>query len=161
MIILKNEIKWGKLIVCILIPLALGGVSAWLTHSSMEHYANIYKPVLSPPGWVFPVVWTILYVLMGVASYLIRVADVSDPRKKRALTLYAIQLLVNVIWPLIFFNAEKYLLAFAWLVLLWLLVWGCTASFRYISKRAGQLLIPYLIWLFYAGYLNLGVYLLN
>ena len=158
---MKHEIKWGKLIVCILIPLALGGVSAWLTRGSMAHYEDVYKPLLSPPGWVFPVVWTILYVLMGIASYQICVADVSDDRKKRALTIYAVQLLVNVIWPLIFFNAEKYLLAFVWLVLLWILVWWCMRLFRAIRKQAGTLLVPYLIWLFFAGYLNLGVYLLN
>jgi len=158
---LKNEIKWGKLLGSVLIPLALGGVSAWLTRGSMAHYGQVYKPVLSPPGWLFPVVWTILYVLMGLASYLILRSDAPEEKKKRALTLYAVQLLVNVVWPLIFFNAERYLLAFLWLVALFVLVWVCAARFRAVCKRAGDLLIPYLVWLFFAGYLNLGVYLLN
>ena len=158
---MKTEIKWGKLAVCVMIPLALGGLSAWLTRDSMAHYGELYKPALSPPAWLFPAAWTVLYVLMGLACYLIVQAEVPAAVKKRALRLYGAQLVVNVIWPLILFKAERYLPAFLWLVLLFVLAWACLRSFRAIRKAAGDLLIPYLLWLFFAGYLNLGVVLLN
>lgn len=158
---MKQNIKWGKLTLCVLIPLAAGGLGALLAGESMEHYNSLYKPLLSPPSWVFPVIWTLLYVLMGIASYLVLTSEVSEPRKKRALTVYGVQLAVNMLWPLLFFRLEAYLLSFIWLALLWLLIWLCELLFRYIRKAAGDLLIPYLLWVFFAGYLNLGIYLLN
>ena len=124
-------------------------------------YGQMYKPLLSPPGWVFPVVWTILYILMGIACYQVWQSDASAARKRRALTLYAVQLAMNALWPLLFFRLSAYLAAFLWLVLLLAVVWMCALTFRYIRKSAGDLLTPYLLWLLFAGYLNLGVYLLN
>lgn len=155
---IKNK---KRLALCIAAALAAGGLGAWLAGDSMGGYGAMYKPLLSPPGWVFPVVWTILYVLMGLASYLVWDADAAAPRKKRALSLYAAQLAVNALWPLLFFRLGQYLPAFFWLLLLAVLVWACSVLFRYISRRAGALLTPYLIWLAFAAYLNLGVYLLN
>ena len=143
------------------LALLVGGLSSVITQGEMEAFAALRQPPLSPPGWVFPVVWTILYVLMGLASYLVWDADAAAPRKKRALSLYAAQLAVNALWPLLFFRLGQYLLAFFWLLLLAVLVWACSVLFRYISRRAGALLTPYLIWLAFAAYLNLGVYLLN
>ena len=158
MIFLK--IQWKKLIVCVLIPLAVGGLSAFLTRNSMESFDNLTKPPLSPPGWLFPVVWSILFVLMGIASYLVLVSD-KPARSKTALTVYGIQLAFNFFWSIIFFNFEMYLFAFVWLMILWLLIIITTVLFWRIDKRAGYLMLPYLIWVTFAAYLNFGIYLLN
>ncbi len=158
---MKKHLKWQKLAICILIPLAVGGLSAWLSRDGMMYYENLYKPLLAPPGWVFPVAWTLLYILMGIASCLVYCGDASQPRKKRALTVYAVQLGVNFVWPLLFFRFGLFWLAFFWLLLLCILVWACMVMFRYILPKAGNLLLPYLLWLLFAVYLNLGVCLLN
>lgn len=152
------KIQFKKLIFCIAIPLAVGGISALLTSNTMETFSTINKPPLSPPAWLFPVVWTILYVLMGIASYLVLT---SEKPNRDALTTYAIQLAFNFFWSIIFFNFELYLLAFIWLVLLWLLILKTTKQFYEISKPAGYLMVPYLLWVTFAGYLNLAIYLLN
>ncbi len=152
------KIQWKKLIACLAIPLAVGGLSALLTRNSMETFQVINKPPLSPPGWLFPVVWTILYVLMGIASYLVLT---SGKPNRTALAVYGIQLFFNFLWSIIFFNLEQYLFAFVWLVLLWLLILATTVLFYRISKPAGYLMLPYLLWVTFAGYLNLSIYLLN
>ncbi len=152
------KIEWKKLLICIVIPLAVGGLSAFLTQESMETFGALNKPPLAPPGWLFPVVWTILYVLMGIASYLVLA---SQKPNRTALSFYAIQLTFNFAWSIIFFNLEMYLFAFIWLVLLWLLILLTTVSFYAVSKPAGYLMIPYLLWVTFAGYLNLAIYLLN
>lgn len=154
------KIQWKKLIICVLIPLAVGGLSAFLTRNSMESFDNLTKPPLSPPGWLFPVVWSILFVLMGIASYLVLVSD-KPARSKTALTVYGIQLAFNFFWSIIFFNFEMYLFAFVWLMILWLLIIITTVLFWRIDKRAGYLMLPYLIWVTFAAYLNFGIYLLN
>ena len=156
--ILILKIQWKKLLACLAIPLAVGGLSALLTRNSMETFKALNKPPLSPPGWLFPVVWTILFVLMGIASYLVLV---SGKPNRTALTVYGIQLVFNFVWSLIFFNMEQYLFAFVWLVILWLLILITTVLFYRISKPAGDLMLPYLAWVSFAGYLNLGIYLLN
>lgn len=157
----SGKIKWKQLVICVAIPLAVGGLAALLTRGSMADYEDVYKPLLSPPGWVFPVVWTILYVLMGVASYLVYTSSASPERIRRAMTAYALQLAANFIWPLLFFLLEVYLIAFIWLIVLFALALVCALRFGYIDARAGKLMTPYLVWLFFAAYLNLGVYLLN
>lgn len=154
------KIQWKKLIISVLIPLAVGGLSAWLTRNSMESFDNLAKPPLSPPGWLFPVVWSILFVLMGIASYLVLVSD-KPARAKTALTVYGIQLAFNFFWSIIFFNFEMYLFAFVWLMILWLLIILTTVLFWRIDKRAGYLMLPYLVWVTFAAYLNFGIYLLN
>lgn len=154
-----HQIKWKPLIICLLIPLAVGGLSALLTMGSMEVYGNLNQPPLSPPGFLFPIVWTILFILMGISSYLIFVSD--DRNKTKALIIYAVQLVFNFVWSLIFFNMQSYLFAFIWLVILWALIIVMIVSFWKISKPAALLQIPYLLWVTFAGYLNLGVYLLN
>ena len=152
------KIKWKKLIVCLLIPLAAGGLSALLTKDSMGSFDSINKPPLSPPGWVFPIVWTVLFILMGIASYLV---SFSGNRSQTALTFYGIQLFFNFVWSLIFFNFSQYFLAFMWLAILWFLILITTALFYMISKPAAYLMIPYLIWVTFAGYLNFSICLLN
>lgn len=152
------HIQCKTFLVCLAVPLIIGGVSAFLTQSSMETFQSVIKPPLSPPGWLFPVVWTILYILMGIASYL---AVTSENSSRSALVIYGIQLVFNFFWSLIFFNQEQYLFAFIWLVALWILVLITTILFYRITKPAGYLMIPYLLWVTFAGYLNFGIYLLN
>ena len=149
------------LLLCLLVPLAAGGIGALLAGGFGGSYEAMYKPVLSPPGWVFPVVWTALYLLMGYASFLVLASEASMPRKRRALTVYGVQLGINMLWPLFFFRLGWYTFAFVWLLALVAAVLLCRMLFRYIEKRAGDLLTPYLIWLFFAAYLNLGVAILN
>ena len=149
------------LIICLLIPLAVGGLAAWLTMGSMAQFAALAQPLLSPPGWVFPVVWTILYLLMGWASFLIWKSDAPQAAKKRTLGLYGVQLAVNFVLPLLFFRAGLYGFALIWLVILLVLVAETMLAFGRIDRRAAWLLAPYFLWLLFAAYLNAGVWLLN
>lgn len=149
------------LIICLLLPLAVGGLAAALTQGSMEHFAALAQPPLSPPGWVFPVVWSALYLLMGAASFLVWKADAPQAEKTRALVLYGVQLAVNFAWPLLFFRAGLYGFALVWLALLLFLVIETAFAFGCIDRRAVWLLTPYLLWLLFAAYLNAGVWLLN
>lgn len=150
--------QWKTLVICIAIPLAVGVVSALLTRSGMMTFAELNKPALSPPAWMFPVVWTILYVLMGIASYLVAT---SKKPNGAALITYGLQLVFNFFWSIIFFNLQAYLFAFVWLVILWVLILKTTVKFFKIDETAGILMIPYLLWVTFAGYLNLSIYLLN
>ena len=154
---MKN-IQWKKLLLCIAIPLAVGGLAALLTGSSMEKFSSLKQPPLAPPGWLFPVVWSILYVLMGIASYLVLV---SGKPNRIAMRLYALQLAVNFLWPLLFFRWEFYGFAFAWLVLLWVLIVATAMRFYAITAPAGWLFVPYILWVTFAGYLNLSIAIMN
>jgi tryptophan-rich sensory protein len=151
------NIKWKPLIVSLLISLGVGIVSALITSGSMDVYDTVYKPPLAPPAWLFPIAWTLLYILMGVAAYLVYVSDADDTSKKMALFVYGVQLLVNGLWPVIFFSFELFPLAFAWIILLWYLVYLTYQRFSGINKLAGWLLIPYLAWLTFAAYLSLMI----
>lgn len=150
-----DNIKTKPLIVSLAISLGAGVLSWLLTADSMKQYSMMYKPPLSPPGWVFPAVWTILYILMGVAAYLVYIS--SSGEKTSALRIYFLQLAANVIWPVIFFRYKAYLPAFAWLVLLWYLIFITIKQFSEINKLAGKLLVPYLLWVTFAGYLNFAI----
>lgn len=152
-------IKWKPLFISILLPLAVGGLSAVVTGKAMQDFMTFNKPALSPPAWLFPVVWTILYILMGIASYIVWQSKNSD--KDLALKFYGVQLLFNFFWSYIFFNLQNYLFAFIWLIILWLLIIVTTVLFYRIDKKAGYLLIPYLLWVTFAAYLNFAIYLLN
>lgn len=157
------DLKMNKklLVICLLIPLAVGGLTALLTGDGMDVFETLNKPPLSPPGWLFPVAWTILYLLMGLASYLVLTSGEPQAVTGRAIRLYGIQLAFNFLWPIFFFNLSMYLFAFIWLVALWLLILVTTVQFYRIKKLAGYLMIPYLLWVAFAGYLNMGIYLLN
>lgn len=150
--------QWKTLIFCIAVPLAVGGLSALLTRNSLQTFDSINKPILAPPGWLFPVAWTILYILMGIASYLV---ITSRKPNGSALITYGLQLIFNFFWSIIFFNLSLYLFAFIWLVILWLLILKTTIKFCQISKPTGYLMIPYILWVTFAGYLNISIYLLN
>ena len=127
----------------------------------MGEFTLLRRPPLSPPMWVFPVVWTILFAAMGFASYLVYTAGGRRGEKRSALWTYGLQLLVNFAWPVFFFELNWRLFAFFWLILLWAMILGVTVQFFRIRPRAGLLMLPYLAWVAFAGYLNFGIYLLN
>lgn len=143
------------------IPLAAGALSALISMPSSPSniYASLNKPPLSPPAFLFPIVWTILYILMGVSSYLIYKSNAST--KSDALFNYGVQLFVNILWPFLFFRFSAILPALVWLIFLWILVFHMIRQFTEINHVAGLLQIPYLTWLTFAGYLNASIYLLN
>lgn len=145
-------------IVSIAAALAVGGLSALLTGDSMEKYAALRQPPLSPPGWIFPVVWTMLFVLMGVGAAMVYLSSSSG---KKPIAIYGLQLIVNFFWTILFFLLEARLFAFFWLVLLLCLAVWMAISFGRANRTAGLIQIPYILWLVFAGYLNMGVYLLN
>lgn len=155
------------LVISILIPLAVGTVAGLLTMGGMESFETINKPPLSLPAWIFPIAWTILYTLMGISYYLIYTYETENgnsqesKEKTKALSTYGYQLLVNFLWPVFFFNFQWYFFAFLWLAFLWILVAKMILEFGVISKTAALLNVPYLLWLSFAGYLNLGIWLLN
>lgn len=155
---MKKQVK--QLLIALAIPLAVGGLASLLS-GGMGQYRAMNQPPLSPPGWVFPIVWTILYLLMGYSSYRVYTAGKSPAFTKKALKLYAAQLLFNFVWPIVFFSFGWYLAAFFVLVALWVLILLTLRAFTAIDETAGDLLIPYLLWVTFAGYLNLGIYLLN
>ena len=158
---MNGKFQWKKLLIALAVPLAVGTLASLITGETVLDYAAVQKPPLSPPGWVFPIVWSVLYALMGLASWLVWVSDASRQRVRSALILYGLQLAVNFFWPIIFFALKLYFAAFLWLLLLWVLVAACTLRFIYIRKGAGIIMLPYLLWLGFAAYLNMGVYLLN
>lgn len=145
--------------VFIAITLAVGGITALITSGSMSDYKALAKPSFAPPGWLFPIVWTILYVLMAVAAARVWLSDSSNAGK--AIIFYAIQLTVNFFWPIIFFNFGAFMFAFIWLILLLVLVVFTAIEFNKADKIAANLLIPYILWLVFAGVLNFSVYMMN
>ena len=149
-----------KLLICLGLPLAVGGLSTLLS-GGMDLYSDLVKPPLSPPGWLFPVVWSILFLMMGYASSRILTSDAPKDEKRRALTFYGIQLMLNFLWSPVFFGLGWLLVAFFVLVALWVMILITANSFSQIDKLAGKLLIPYLMWVAFAGYLNFAFYLLN
>lgn len=154
-----HKINLKHLAISLAISLGVGILSGISTMGSMENFEKISKPPLTPPGIVFPIVWFILFTLMGISSYIIYESD--SPNSKNALTVYGIQLVVNFIWPLLFFNMQAYLFSFIWILLLWILIIIMIVQFYKISKPAALLQIPYLLWVTFATYLNFGVFLLN
>lgn len=152
---MKIDIK--KLLFYILITLGIGSLPALFVR--FDTYKNFVKPPLSPPGVLFPIVWTILFILMGISIY--RIVMTKDFGIDSLKILYFVQLFVNALWTPIFFGLNAFLFAFIWLLILLILVVIMVIKFHYIDKTSAYLLIPYVIWLVFAGYLNLGVYILN
>lgn len=152
--------KFKMRIISWVIPLAVGGLATLLSGGT-KLYQTINQPPLSPPGWVFPIVWTILYVLMGEAAYRVLTSGADKEQIRKALIAYGVQLFLNFLWPLFFFGGQMYLTAFIILIALWIAILVTTRWFSQIDEIAGDLLLPYLLWVTFAGYLNLGVFLLN
>ncbi len=156
---------WSKIkpyVISIGIALAVGGLSALLTSGSMDIYSEIVRPPLSPPSILFPIVWTILYILMGISSAMIFNEYKNQPAQvTRSLIIYGISLFLNFFWSIIFFNMRTYLFSFIWLILLWISILLTIINYFKIKPIAGILQIPYLLWVTFAGYLNLAIYILN
>lgn len=151
--------KYKYLIISILISLGVGGLSALITGGDMDTYKYLSKPPLSPPSVLFPIVWTILFILMGISAYMVYVSK--DRDKDSALTVYVIQLIVNFFWSIIFFSLKLRLFALIWIILLLVLIIIMIVKFYRISYKAGLLQIPYLIWTCFATYLTIAIYILN
>ena len=152
-------IKLKSLLWNLFIPLAGGAIVGFLTKNSMNVYNNVARPALAPPPIVFPIVWSILYVLMGISSYLIY--ESKSIYKEKSLYVYYIQLILNFTWPIVFFSGKMFLVAFFILLLLWGMVIWMTGLFYKVKPVAAYLQIPYLIWLGFAAYLNLSIGFLN
>ena len=154
--------KYKPFIVSVVIALAVGGLSAAVTSQSMEVYSKINQPPLSPPSILFPIVWTILFTLMGISAALVyRFKDTKHDGVRTALIVYAVNLAVNFIWSIIFFNMQAYLFAFVWILLLIAVIVAMIILFKRISPLAAYLQIPYVLWVAFAAYLNLAIYILN
>lgn len=153
------KINIKKLAKCLGISLGVGALSALFTMFGMDSFEKAVKPPLTPPSFLFPIVWTILFILMGISSYIVCNSD--SENRTTALSVYGIQLAVNFFWPIFFFNLEAYLFSFIWIILLWVLIIVMIVQFNKVSKVAALLQIPYLLWVTFAAYLNFGIYLLN
>ena len=143
----------------ILLALTVVGLSALATANNMNIYDKITMPPLSPPGWLFPVVWTILFILMGISAALIFVSD--SAQKESALFVYAVSLALNFTWSILFFNMQAFILSFIVLVGLWVSIIITIVKYFTIDKTAAWLQMPYLIWVTFAGYLNAAIVILN
>lgn len=159
---------WGwiwRLLVSLAIPLGIGGLSALISGDQMATFDSFNQPPLAPPAWLFPVAWTILYILMGIACFLVWIhptnKQITAKEKTLFFVIYGVQLVFNFLWSIFFFNLGWHIFAFIWLILLWvmvliLIIWGGK------NHRAVMwLLLPYLLWMTFAGYLNLMIAILN
>lgn len=151
--------KYKYILLNVAISLGIGALSAFFTMNSMDIYQKINRPSIAPPGYIFPIVWTVLYVLIGLSSYLIHRSK--DDHKESALILYYFQLALNFIWPIIFFNYQNFLLALAVLLGLNISVIILIRLFYKIRPLAAYLLLPYLGWILFALYLNFWIFLHN
>ncbi|MBR6668571.1 MAG: tryptophan-rich sensory protein [Clostridia bacterium] len=155
----KKPYTWRSLVTLLLITLGAGAAVGFLTQQNSSFYETLAKPAFAPPGWLFPVAWTILYAAMATAMWLVLKAHGQD--RYIMLGLYIAQLAVNLLWPYLFFIQKAFGLAFFWLVLLWMLVAIMLYQFFRESKTAGWLLIPYQGWLTFAAVLNFYIARLN
>ena len=155
---MKNlDIK--KLLFYIITTILIGVIPSIFVFKSMNIYNSLNRPPLSPPSIVFPIAWTILYILMGISIYIIMQSK--RKLKKNARLIYYIQLATNALWTPIFFGFKEYFLAFLWILMLIVFVITMILTFYKISKKAAYIQIPYLLCLLFASYLNFGVFVLN
>ena len=158
----KSPGKWIVWVVSIAIPLAVGGLSALCTAGNMDLYGEVQTPPLSPPSIVFPIAWTILYIWMGVSAALVYLRIPKDGKNSRqGLLFYALSLFFNFFWSIFFFDLRAFLFSFFWLLVLFVLILLTILRYAKVSKAAALLQVPYALWVGFAGYLNLGIWLLN
>ncbi|MGE5329444.1 MAG: TspO/MBR family protein [Deltaproteobacteria bacterium] len=161
----KDKAYWKKYItgsiISILIAEAVGVLSALFTQDTMQQYKQLIQPPFSPPGWVFPIVWSILFLLMGLASYRVYNEGIERKDVKNALVFYAIQLILNLCWTIIFFRFQMRGFAFVWLLILLTFIIITTIKFYKIDKVSAYLMIPYILWVAFAGVLNFSIWQLN
>lgn len=153
---------WVKVLICILVIPALGAVGGIVTASNIAGwYEGLQKPPRTPPNGVFGPVWTLLYLMIGVSLALIWHRVPAGPEKRRALVIFAVQMLLNLIWTPVFFGAHRLLVALFILGALWIGILLTILAFRKLDRTAAWLLVPYLLWVSYASYLNAGIFWLN
>lgn len=160
---MKRNTIWQKArpyVFSIAVALAVGALSALLTQDGMDAYPRLNRPPLAPPAVVFPIVWSVLFTLMGVSSARIYLAPES-PERRRSLVIYAVQLALNFCWTILFFGFSLYLAAFLWLLALEAAIIYMIISFLSVDRAAGLLQIPYALWVVFAGYLNLAIAVMN
>jgi len=150
--------KLGVLLLCLFVPLFVGGLAGGLTAGS-GMYEGLEKPAFSPPGWIFPLVWTVLYALMGLSCYLTLMSPY--PKGKLWRGLYIATLALNFVWPFLFFTFRAFLFSFLWILVMWAVGFVLTREFFTRSKWAGVLFLPYMVWITFAAYLNYGIAMLN
>lgn len=156
---------WQKIkpfVLSVLISLGVGGLSALLTQGSMDFYESINKPPLAPYGFLFPIVWTVLFLLMGISAALVW----KDREKNRegarcGIASYGFSLVFNFFWSILFFNGRAFLFSFFWLLILLFLIGRSILCYKKVSPVAAYLQLPYFLWVSFAGYLNFAIYLLN
>ena len=153
------KINFKKLLMYLGITLGVGALAAFFTMNSMDIYSKINRPALAPPSILFPIAWTILYSLMAISAYIVSQSDCEN--KEAALTSFYVQLAVNFVWPLIFFNLQAFLVSLLWLILLVALVIIMIIQFYRCKPISAYLQIPYLLWLLFATYLNFSIYIMN
>ncbi len=153
-----KKINWKRLIIIIVITFIVGSFFSFFMMNNMDTFKELKKPI-NVPGVLFPIVWSILYLLMSISCYIITTKD--DKSKDNAIIWYGIQLIINSLWSLIFFGFSAYLFAFIWIILLLISVIIMIVKFYKIDKTAAYLNIPYVLWILFAGFLNLGIYILN
>lgn len=153
-----KKINWKRLILITIITFVVGSFFSFFTMNNMDTFKELEKPI-NVPGVLFPIVWSILYLLMSISCYII--TNSNDKNKNEAIIIYAIQLIINSVWSLIFFGFGAYLLGFIWIIILAVIVIIMIAKFYNINKKAAYLNIPYILWILFAAYLNFGIYILN
>lgn len=155
--------KWFKLVIAIAVPLIAGWVGSLVTAPKIDTwYATLAKPALNPPDWVFAPVWTALFILMGFALWLVWSEKTKDERQKRkAMIAFSIQLVLNVLWSVSFFGEQSPILALAVIVALWIMILITILRFAQISRATTWFLLPYILWVSFAGYLNFLIWQLN
>lgn len=156
-----GKFKIKPLIIAILIPFAGSALVSFLSGTGKELYLSIERPPLSPPGWIFGIVWPILYLLMGIASYRIYMKEEIIKKGSNSIFIYGIQLILNFLWPILFFGLRLYGVAFLELIVLFIFIVITFIKFYKVDKTAAFLILPYLLWTIFAGYLNFGVWFLN
>lgn len=153
-----KKINWKKFIIITVITFAVGSFFSFFTMNNMDMFKELEKPV-NVPAVLFPIIWSILYLLMSISCYII--SESNDKNKDKIIISYIVQLVINSLWSLIFFGFDAYLFAFIWIILLLISVIIMMIKFYKINKLSAYLQIPYILWIIFAGYLNLGIYLLN
>ncbi|MGC4040529.1 MAG: TspO/MBR family protein [Flavobacterium sp.] len=154
--------KIVKIVLVVLVCVSLGFVSGMVTEKSVQTwFLTLEKPFFNPPNWIFAPVWTLLYIMMGIAAGLVWTSNADDKLVKKGLGFFAIQFALNMLWSYIFFGLRNPFLALIEIVLLWLMVWETFIVFRKVSKTAGHLMIPYIAWVSFATLLNASIWYLN
>ncbi len=155
------KIQWKALLINIVIPLAVGAISGFVTSNTEQIFEQLNKPPLSPPAILFPIVWSILYLFMGISSYIVYTSNFDIKQKQNAIKLNAAQLVVNFFWSIIFFGLSLYFVGFIWVLLLIVLVVLLIKTVKPISKYSAFFLYPYLAWICFAAYLSLAIAIIN